>query len=68
MSRCEAAQELSSERVIRPRFATRLANALSAALKTGLPIRGVKISPNGEIDISFGNAAEDHSEDLGKLL
>jgi hypothetical protein len=68
MSRCEAAQELSTERIVRPRFATRLTNALSAARKTGLPIRGLKISANGEIDIAFGNPAEDQSEDLAKLL
>jgi hypothetical protein len=46
----------------------RIADALSAASKTGLPIRGFKISPSGEIDVVFGSRAEDQSEDLTKLL
>jgi hypothetical protein len=68
MTRCEATRRLSTERIVRPRFATRLTNALSAARKTGLPIRGLKISANGEIDIAFGKPVEDQSEDLAKLL
>jgi hypothetical protein len=53
---------------LRPRFSTRLATALSAASKTGLTVRGLKIGPNGEIDIVFGNPIKHESEDLTKLL
>jgi hypothetical protein len=50
---------------LRRRFSKRrIADALSAASKTGLPIRGFKISPSGEIDVVFGSRAEDQSEDL----
>jgi hypothetical protein len=68
MSGRDAAQTPSTERPLRPRFSTRLITALSAAIKTGLPVRGLKIGRNGEIDIAFDNPIKDESEDLRKLL
>ena len=61
--------EKADSKPLRRRFSKRrIADALSAASKTGLPIRGFKISPSGEIDVVFGSRAEDQSEDLTKLL